>query len=1028
MQNLFFEKPILNSPYEYPARHWELDSTGQPTQQIIESRRKAEFITPIPKPKKQKRQSKTQAEMVFDEGLGLSTAEQQYDPTSLINEVRQHVDQWRRWPNPNDWQVTPETARLLQHWRHHSFSGVRPFFCQVEAVETAIWFTEVAPQSAKFKSIIDQLTAASAQANPDLVRLALKLATGAGKTTVMAMLIAWQTINAVRRPGSKKFSRGFLIVAPGLTIKDRLRVLFPHDPDSYYQSRELVPGDMVGDLEKAKIVITNYHAFKLRERMELSSGGRALLQGHGGALNTLETEGQMLQRVMPDLMGLKNILVLNDEAHHCYREKQGDPADDDLKGDDKKEAEKNREAARLWISGLEAVNRKLGVSRVMDLSATPFFLRGSGYAEGTLFPWTMSDFSLMDAIECGIVKLPRVPVADNIPGHDMPMYRNLWEHIGKKMPKKGRGKAAFLDPLSIPVELQTALEALYGHYEKTFKLWQDAKIKVPPCFIVVCNNTSTSKLVYDYISGFHRPNEDGTSQLQNGRLALFRNFDEHGQPLARPNTLLIDSNQLESGEPLDAGFRDMAADEIDRFRREIIERTGDPRAADNLTDQNLLREVMNTVGKHGRLGEQIRCVVSVSMLTEGWDANTVTHVLGVRAFGTQLLCEQVIGRALRRQSYELNEDGPNSGLFNVEYADILGIPFDFTAKPVPSPPQPPRETIQVKAMRPERDALEIRFPRVEGYRVELPEERLEATFNSDSVLELTPDLVGPAEVRVEGIIGEGVDLNLKHLGDMRRSTLLFHVAKRLLYTKWRDPGDEPKLHLFGQLKRITKEWLDNYLVCKGGTYPAQLMYQELADMACERITKGIVVKLKDECPVIAVLDPYNPVGSTMHVNFNTSKRDRWETDSRRCHVNWVILDSDWEGEFCRVAEAHPRVAAYVKNHNLGLEVPYQFGSESRRYRPDFIVLVNDGRPPRADGSPDLLHLVVEIKGYRREDAKEKKSTMETYWVPGVNHLGAYGRWDFAEFCDVYEIEGDFEAKVESRFEEMIASVTEEAVR
>jgi type III restriction enzyme len=678
--------------------------------------------------------------MVFDEGLGLSTAIQAYDPTSIINELRQLVDQWRDLPNPNQWQVTPETARLLEHWRHHEFSGIRPFFCQVEAVETAIWLTEVAPQSKAGKRLLDHLANANKDANPELMRLALKLATGAGKTTVMAMLIAWQTINAVRRPGSNKFTRGFLVVAPGITIKDRLRVLQPNDPDTYYASRELVPGDMLDEVNRAKIVITNYHAFKLRERIDLSKGGRSLLQGRGEELNTLETEGQMLQRVMPDLMGLKNILVLNDEAHHCYREKPGEDEDEDLKGDDRKEAEKNNEAARLWISGLEAVNRKLGIARVIDLSATPFFLRGSGYAEGTLFPWTMSDFSLMDAIECGIVKLPRVPVAQNIPGDEMPMFRNLWENIRKDMPKKGRGKADVLDPLALPTRLQTALQALYGHYEKTYKLWEDAGIRVPPCFIIVCNNTSTSKLVYDFISGFNRPNDDGTTTLENGRLALFRNFDEHGNPLARPNTLLIDSEQLESGEALDDNFRGMAADEIDRFRREIVERTGDLRQAENISDQELLREVMNTVGKYGRLGGAIRCVVSVSMLTEGWDANTVTHVLGIRAFGTQLLCEQVIGRALRRQSYDLNEEG----LFNVEYADVLGIPFDFTAKPVVAPPQPPRETIQVKAVRPDRDALEIRFPRVEGYRVELPEERLAAEFNEDSVLELTPDLVGPS--------------------------------------------------------------------------------------------------------------------------------------------------------------------------------------------------------------------------------------------------------------------------------------------
>ncbi len=1027
MSNPFFDHPILNSPYECPRRHWELDPDGQPTQQILERRRRAEFITPIPKPKKRKAAA-LQDEMVFDEGRSLSTKAQQYDATSIINEVRQNVDIWRALPNPSQWQVTPETARLLQHWRQHKFSSIRPFFCQVEAAETAIWLTEVAPQYKAGKQLLDHLAGANKDANPELMRLALKLATGAGKTTVMAMLIAWQTVNAARRSASKNFTHGFLIVAPGLTVKDRLRVLQPNDPDSYYKDRELVPSDMLEDVNRAKIVITNYHAFKLRDRVELSKGGRQLLTGRTGEdLLTKETEGQMIQRVMPDLMGMKNIFAMNDEAHHCYREKPADDTDftdghgNQLVGADLKEAKalakKENEAARLWISGLEAVNRKLGLARVIDLSATPFFLSGSGYVEGTLFPWTMCDFSLMDAIECGIVKLPRVPVAENIPGDEMPVYRDLWANIRKDMPKKGRGQGGDLDPLKLPTRLQTALLALYGHYKKTFKQWEDHGIRVPPCFVIVCQNTAISKLVYDFISGFHRKNDDGTTTLENGRLALFRNFDETtGNALPRPNTLLIDSEQLEAGDALDDNFRGMAADEIDRFRRDIIERSRDPRAADNITDQELLREVMNTVGKHGQLGGGIRCVVSVSMLTEGWDANTVTHILGIRAFGTQLLCEQVIGRALRRQSYELNEDGPDKGLFNVEYADIFGIPFNFTAKPVdPPPPRPPRETIQVKAIRPERDALEIRFPRVEGYRVELPEERLTAKFNDDSILVLSPDLVGPSITQSSGIIGESVNMTLEHLADMRPSTLVFQVTQRLLYTKWRDPGEEPKLHLFGQLKRITKQWLDTCLVCKGGTYPAQLMYQELADMACNRITAGITNALEGVRPIKALLDPYNPVGSTAHVRFNTSRLDRWQTSSKSCHINWIILDSGWEGEFCRVAESHPSVRAYVKNHNLGLEVPYRFGSQTRKYLPDFIVLADDGH-----GDDDLLHLVVEIKGYRREDAKEKKSTMDTYWVPGVNNLKQHGRWAFAEFCDVYEIESDFAAKVEGHFNKMIA--------
>ena len=327
-----------------------------------------------------------------------------------------------------------------------------------------------------------------------------------------------------RIPKPKRVARGFLVVTPGVTIRDRLRVLQFNDPDSYYASRELVPNDMLRDLERAKIVVTNYHAFLRRETLPLSKGGRALLQWPGPELRTKETEGQMLQRVMPGLMGMKRILALNDEAHHCYREKPaGEDEEGPFKGDDRKEAERNREAARVWTAGLEAVQRKLGLQRVIDLSVTPFFLRGSGYREGTLFPWTASDFSLMDAIESGIVKLPRVPVADNIPGGEMPKFRNLWEHIRSEDAEAGSRQG--------------------GRTRR--RSWSTTSSPVPPAR----TRTAPPKLV-------------------NGRLPLFRNFDEHGNRLACPHTLLIDSEQLDSGEALYENFRAVAGDEIERFRRE----------------------------------------------------------------------------------------------------------------------------------------------------------------------------------------------------------------------------------------------------------------------------------------------------------------------------------------------------------------------------------------------------------------------------------------------------------------------------
>ena len=1005
----FYEQPILNSPYERPAQHWELlGENRRPTHKVLKGRRPADFITPIPLPRRQ--ESAGSAQMEFDpKAEALGDGNQRYEPSVIIGRLRQQLKDWRELPE-HKWGVTPTTARLLKHWRHYQFNAIRPFFCQVEAVEAVIWLTEVAPTHSKDAGliIIKHLRAANQSANPELSRLALKLATGAGKTTVMAMLIAWQTLNAARHPNSSRFTRGFLVVTPGITIRDRLRVLQPNDPDSYYESRELVPKGMLGDLMQAKIVIANYHAFMLRERMSLAAGNRRLLQGRAGAeLDTKETEGQMLGRVMPELMGMKKIMAFNDEGHHCYRERPPDENEEaELQGEEK-EAEENSEAARVWISGLEIAQRELGLSRIIDLSATPFFLRGSGYVEGTLFPWTLCDFSLMDAIECGIVKLPRVPVADNT-SKAMPMYRNLWEHIGEKMSKAGSG-----DPLSLPVELENALQVLYGHYEKVFKQWDDAEeIKVSPCFIVVCNNTDTSKLVYDYIAGFYRKGENGAKISENGRLPLFSNFDEDGKPYPLPRTVLIDSKQLESGGGLEKNFRKIAADPIERFRREIERRTDGRKRADDFSNEELLREVMNTVGKEGRLGASIRCVVSVSMLTEGWDANTVTHVLGVRAFGTQLLCEQVVGRALRRQSYDLNEHN----LFNVEYADVLGIPFDFTdaGGAVSAPTPPPRLTVRVHALSPERDACEIRFPKVKGYHVEPPREELEAKFNDDSTLELTPELFGATITLNEGIFGEGVNLTLEHTNAIRLPTIAYHLAKHLLETRWQDEEGSPKLYLFGQLKCLALQWLEKHLVCKGNTYPAQLLYKELMEKACERINQGIVAAHIGKRPVVIILDPYNPMGSTADVDFPTSKLT-YETDARFCHVNKVAYDSGWEAEFCRMAESHPQVRAYVKNQGLDFTVPYRDGPIARDYLPDFIVRVDDGH-----GEQDPLNLVVEVKGRRGENAKVKKETMENYWIPGVNRLGGYGRWAFVEFRDAHTMRPDLDAALKSVVSEAFA--------
>ncbi|MBV1699937.1 MAG: DEAD/DEAH box helicase family protein [Hyphomicrobiales bacterium] len=686
----FVDSPIINSPFDKPKSHYELDSEGQPTGKKLADRRKSVYLVPIPAARRRAAQQ------------GQLALEDEVTTNVLVNKIRQEVDKWRDLP-PGKWGVTPETQRLMLHWQD-SDRERKLFFCQREAVETLIWLTEVAS-----KEFRDEIEAANAEANPGLYRLACKMATGAGKTTVMAMIIAWHAVNRARKPLSRSFSDAFLIVTPGITIKDRLRVLKPQDPLNIYRQLDLVPPDMMDAVLKARIVITNYHSFLLKETEHISKLNRQILGGREGEKRFTETVGEMVARVCreggADLMGRKNIIVLNDEAHHCYRHKVVDEEDqEDLTRDERDEAEENSKAARVWISGLEAFADITGIEAVYDLSATPFFLRGSGYPEGRLFPWVVSDFGLMDAIESGIVKVPRLPVVDDAIKGDLPKFRDLYNVIRKDNPRafpmRGRrtGGAAS-DPSRLPHHLLEAAlkDALYKHYETVFKKWEDQpELGRPPVFIVVCNNTATSKLIYDWISGYEVTEGEGDQakkRIVEGKLPLFSNV-ENGRWRSRFRTFRIDSSQLESGDALSDDFRKVAAREIEEFKKEKQARG---ESIEDITDADLLREVMNTIGRPGRLGADIRCIVSVSMLTEGWDANTVTHILGVRAFGTQLLCEQVVGRGLRRVSYEVD---PKTGFFPVEYAEVLGVPFSFArGGGAAGPPQAPPRVTRIRRWR-----------------------------------------------------------------------------------------------------------------------------------------------------------------------------------------------------------------------------------------------------------------------------------------------------------------------------------------
>jgi type III restriction enzyme len=1005
VKQVVIENPVLNSPFEEPKRHFRFTEDGI-TDEVVAARRISQYFVPIPRPKK-----KSAKQLSFETEWTADRVEENKD----INRIRERVALWRKGGYVG---ITKTTSRLLEYWKREDRER-KLFFCQIEALETAIWITEVAPRYGE-AWVENFLREKNLQSNPLLYRIAFKMATGSGKTLVMAMLIAWQSLNKIANSQDARFSDSFLIVTPGITIKDRLRVLLPNDPQNYYKQHDIVPSDLFPELDKAKFVITNFHAFKLRERQSVSKTTKQVLEGRKPKQESpfTETPDQMVRRVCRELGNKKNIIVINDEAHHCYRRKPDGAEEEELKGDERREAEQREEEARIWISGIEAVKAKLGMKITYDLSATPFFLRGSGYSEGTLFPWVVSDFSLIDAIESGIVKVPRVPVADDSMVGEQPTYRDLWLRIREHLPKKGRKTEEYSVEPNPPPELEGALQSLYSNYEKKFKQWESGRndlsrhydCSAPPVFIVVCNNTNVSKMVFDYVSGWEKDLTPGPSPERRGektvavpgKLSLFSNV-EGGRWLSRPNTILIDSQQLESGEGMTDEFKKMAAVEIEEFKEEY--RTRFPgRDGDSLTDEDILREVMNTVGKPGKLGENIRCVVSVSMLTEGWDATTVTHILGVRAFGTQLLCEQVVGRGLRRRSYAVNAEG----MFDAEYAEVYGVPFSF----IPSAgsekdPKPGPAPTRVRALE-DRIACEIRFPRVMGYRYQFDSEKLSARFTNDSKMAIsTADL--PTKTEMQSIIGESSFHDLYGLKDKRLNSVDFHLAA-LMMGKYFNDEQNVKPWFFPQLLAVAREWRENYLTCKDNAFPQMLMVTAFAHNAAEKIYQAIVPGSESGRTLMPILRSYDALGSTRYVDFDTA-RDVYRTRADKCHVSHVVLDSGWEAKLAETLEDMEEVVHYVKNFQLGFAIPYTFNGEEKSYFPDYIIRARlpspDGRG--AGGEGDSLNLVLEVSGEARKDKAAKVETTRNLWIPAINNHGGFGRWAFLEIVDPWDAKNTIRA-------------------
>ncbi len=977
------ENPIvINSPFVEPRQHFVTTTDGQVTGEIAPRRRPSEFFVPVAWPKK------ASAQLTMD-AFGGPTRQQ---PNEIVNEIRQSVERWRLQDYPHTTSVTRD---LLAHWRDEDRER-RLFFCQLEAAETAIYLTEAAERLGDTKAL-NVIRQENQQHNGGLPRFAFKMATGSGKTVLMAMLIAWQALNKAANAQDKRFSDKFLVVTPGITIRDRLRVLIPNDPDSYYRALDIVTPEQLDRLQAATVLITNFHAFLRREKIQAASLTKKVLAGFEDDDRFRETPAEMVRRVCRVFGNAKNIVVLNDEAHHCYAPAPKEVAEEGaLDADERTQAKKDLEEARVWLSGVQAVRDKLGVRAVYDLSATPFFLKGSGYAEGTLFPWVVSDFGLMDAIESGIVKIPRVPVSDDSMTGKGPMYRDLWLRVRSALPRKGLRDTPIDGLPVIPKELEGALRSLYADYERSHVEWDAAGMGTPPVFIVVCSNTATSKLVSDWIAGWQKELGNGDQVVVPGNLPLFSN-EEDGRFRDRPNTLLVDSAQLDRGDALDPAFRKAAAAEIDQFKREYVTRFPG-RSAEDITDEDILREVMNTVGKRGRLGEHIRCVVSVAMLTEGWDANTVTHILGIRAFGTQLLCEQVVGRALRRASYDANADG----LFEPEYAEVYGVPFSFLSVSGKGRVKVAKPVRQVRAL-PERSHLRIEFPRLVGYRYEMPTEHLEATFDASSILQLSTQDVA-IKTQVDPIVGQ-MERHEIDLRDHRIQTVVFAVAKRTLDNHFQDEDGAGRPWLFPQLVRITRRWIDECVTPykKDGTFEQMLLFAQYSHAAADRIHRAIVAGTRGEKRLIPNLRPYEPIGSTDDVWFETTKTC-YET--AKSHLNLVPEDSGWESKLAQVLEDMPEVVSYAKNQGLNFKIPYTYEGRAGNYVPDFLIRLRDA----ASTGDDLLTLVLEVTGEAKKEKQVKVATAEHLWTVAVNNWGGLGRWAFLEVTDPWDAGGLIRAK------------------
>ncbi len=1018
--------PVLNNPYSEPRLHYWTSPAGElDYSKILEDRRPF-----FPDVRSIPLELGNQSEM-----LSVQETSDEWK-RHVINLTRREVTAWREARYP---QTTRITRELLTFWFLNDERDPTQslFFAQREAVETAIWLNEVAEKSNPGTHILRLLEAAQNTVSKDpvdqLPRVCFKMATGTGKTVVMAALILYHFFNRQEYRSDTRFADNFLIIAPGITIRERLGVLRVdarggHDASDYYTERHLVPRTpdnwrRLLDQLNHHIVITNYHAF---EPKTLQGNKRSPMDGKVGAdgkkQEALEDTGSVIARLLGKFRAGTRLLILNDEAHHCYL-----PKADDRKAEGEDAKEENQRAA-VWFSGVRAIAQRYKLRAVYDLSATPYYLTGSGHIPYSLFPWVVSDFGLIEAIEAGLVKIPFLPTWDNTQQLEMPVLRNLYEHVRDDLPKAGRktlrarakeqGEKFKEGPPNLPHTLRLALTKFYEHYEGEFKTRNDSLTArganqleltdAPPVFIAVCNNVSVSKEVYKHLAGYviEEPEDGKESHAVSGAFDLFSNFDANGRAYDKPRTILIDSDALENGNAVDEEFKRVFAPEIERYQRDYARIHGQG-AAENITDAQLLREVVNTVGRPGKLGAGVRCVVSVSMLTEGWDANTVTHIVGIRAFGSQLLCEQVAGRALRRRSYYLapyDSDGnilPQNTRrtkdvvwkFPPEYAHIIGVPFKLF-KGGKSPTPEPVDYTRVHAMEERAARCEISFPNVEGYRVEYPEGPLSWDFSKLPDYEIDGSKL-PTKTILSGVGGQKEEMTIDSILATREQQIVYAIAKDLLRDHFPEKTGTEGLQLsrFHEITKIVADWYATKVrvLGKGPEWKKLLYFRDAKEMV-SHVARGISAGRMESESIRPIFNHYNPTSGTSFVRGQTSKETY---PTRYSHVNVVVIDSGWEGQVAKtlddLAEAG-KIDCWVKNAFLRFEIPYtDAAGQSRHYQPDFLVKAQD-----AAGEPVVL--IVEVTGMKREKA-DKKWTVEHRWLPAVNASRQrlnLPRWDFIE--------------------------------